>query len=192
MRYVIPSLGRCGSSVMARAIERASGASGWPYRQDWARATDAVIKTHGHFHGEPAFEYRAVYCWGPLGDVFASLRSYMGAHLIPHLEHLGVAADQIADFNQLSASDDLGAWLYLITGDKCRFVDNLTTWEGSQQALFVHYTDWERNAEEVFRRVSAHTQLAVKPVTLHARRGHMGDLHPTLQAAIRAEYGGLA
>lgn len=191
MRYIVPSIGRCGSSVMAHQLHLASGAEGWQYRQNWTLHNDTVMKTHAAFTGEPAFDYRAVFCWGNIGDIVASMWLGMDGHLMAHLAHLGVMPQHRQTFAALLRADQTDAWLYLVQGDKLHLKHNFRSWHKAQHVLFVHYDDWLADPASIFRRVSEVTGLQVESRPLHARRGHFGHLPDALQAALRYEYGSL-
>lgn len=192
MRYIIPSIGRCASSMMAHQIHKAAGSPDWQYRQDWINAPDQVIKTHAHFEHEPAFDYRAVYCTGRIGDVIASMFRGMDGHLMQHLVHLDMSGNDLRTAWGMGPSQYLDRWIYWVDGDRFRFKRNLESWRQAEHVLFVHYDQWEADPVMTFNRVSAFTGLPIVPTPIKPRRGHMNLLPKSLQDAIRQEYGDLA
>jgi hypothetical protein len=191
MRFIVPSIGRCGSSVMAHQLHKASGAPNWVYVQAWDLSRQRVVKTHAPFYDEPDDDYRAVFCWGHIGDIIHSMYLGMDGHLVPHLRHLEVSAHHVDVFTALSQASKADAWLYLVQGDKLGFKRNLSTWERANNVLFVHYDDWLRDAAETYDRVSEFAGLTVKPRTLHDRRGDFTQLPVMVQDGIWREYGEL-
>lgn len=194
MRIVVPSIGRCGSTLVHEILCEARGQERPTFAGDWYATLphypdDVVLKTHSHFRGEPSFDYRAVFLWGHVGDIIHSL--YLGrANLRSHLENLEMLPRPYIRFFELLDSNKDEAFLYLIGGDKLRLKENMASWRRSNRCLFVKYEDLCQYPEREVQKIREHTGLNVNTPAIRAREANWERLPAKLRAAIRSEYAG--
>ena len=154
MKILVPSLGRCGSTLVTDAIGAVMpGPSG--FANDLTHSPNTtVVKTHAHFRGEPGYAYRAVFVWGYIPDIVASLAARTTN--APHFHHLEVAPDHIARYLQIEADDSrMAALCYMVERDRLRFKTNLASWRCARHVMFVQYEALRADPAGVFGAISA-------------------------------------
>jgi len=218
MEYIIPSIGRCGSNLLTSLISKASGKKiRYIGSYDELNKHDGCVKkTHLHFRKELNCDYRAIYIYGDIGDTIASIYNLYGnpnfqnkwqkeighiqekkeklnplfwkSFLGNHLEHLEVKKRHIAMFFIISKFSKQLAFLYLIIGDKFRFKENIESWRGSRNVLFVKYEELYKNKKESLRNISNFLGLTLPDFKVRKRTGSKLQLPLILQRAIKLVY----
>jgi hypothetical protein len=193
MHFIVPSIGRCASTLIANLIMQAIGK---PVCYVWDIKTEYgpfVSKTHQHFLGEPAYPYRAVYVWGHIGDIIASMYHWdITRNFESHFAHLEVEPEHRSYFFEMirrGLRED--GWLYLVDDDKLRFKNNLASWEQARHVLFIRYEDLCADAPTTMAHINHFTGLTLDVPRIVPRKGRFGHLSGGLQQAIQHEYGEL-
>jgi len=222
MEYIIPSIGRCGSNLLTSLISKASGKKAcYVNSYDKLGKHDGhVKKTHLHFKKELNCDYRAIYLHGDMGDIIASIYNLYGnpnfqnkwqkeirniqetkeklnplfwkGFLGNHLKHLEVKKRHIIMFFIISRLSKQLAFLYLIIGDKFRFKENIESWRGSRNVLFVKYEELCKNKKESLRNISNFLGLTLPDFKVKKRKSSKLQLPLKLQRAIKSVYSNLA
>lgn len=190
MQYIVASLGRCGSTLVAHAIGCAAERPVWITRDlSSAPCGRQVIKTHAHFQGELLEPFRAVFVWGFVEDIFASLMSIRDrGWMLAHLAHLQVRPEHIEVYRMLSRRRRYTAvWRYLVEGDKLRFVENVRSWARAK-ALFIQYEKLCMYPEWKSRKISNYLDLDVPLPAIRPRQSDWRELPRSVHRAIQESY----
>ena len=195
-KILIPSMGRCGSTLVADSIAAALNTK-VHFVPDYHNAPDVkVLKTHAPYTGEPPYDYRAVYVWGNVGDIIHSLyegRTSWGGDprigMQKHLQHLGIGLCEIGFFFELLREDKDKAFEYLIEEDHLRFGANCESWEYDlPKVLFVRYNEMCQYPIETFDAISDFIGTHILPPEIKPRQSSMSKLPQHLQQLIRETY----
>jgi hypothetical protein len=184
--------------LMTSLIQKAARTKQWEFARtlEELQGKDAcVLKTHLHFPGELALDYKAVYMYDDVGASVASLwllclgregRGFMHTHF----QHLSVRPfDRFAFLTILRLSKTF-AFLYMILGDKFRFEENMRSWRSSKNTIFVRYGDLIGDKEKTLRRVSDFLGIEINPgdFNVGARCSAYQKLPWIVRAALKASY----
>ena len=117
MRYIIPSVGRCGSTIMTECVAKASGKkqSFVNKPSDLRSIDERTLKTHLHFPGELPPDYKVVYMYDDTAAVIATLyrlRFFPDKWFRNHLCNLGVRKLLIKVFLSGKAEQTDGVYLF--------------------------------------------------------------------------------
>lgn len=192
MEYIVPSIGRSGSTLVTRLICEATGRTEG-YTQDLFQQhlvdDGTVKKTHAHFVAELPYEYRAVYTWGDVGDVLSSM--FSGRVNLPvHLEHLEVDVENQIAFWEMLDRDADEAFAFLVEGDRLRLWENIRSWALSERVLFVEYERLCSDKNEVLAAMREHTGLALPDFDVKPRVTGRAQLSPEVRALVDDVYAG--
>jgi len=197
MEYIVPSIGRSGSKLIATQIAAACGKKLVIIRSLKDYDKPGVKKTHLHFRDEFSFPYRAVYMYSDIGSSIASLYSLakQGKYrfLKDHFKNLEIDPDDIKEFFQRlkteSTNPDVeNAFLYMTQGDKFRFMENMRSWRRSRHTLFLRYEDLMKNKDEMSKRISQHLGVQLPGFKPGKRKSRPEELPAVLREEISATY----
>lgn len=201
--YIVPSIGRSGSSLVAWMIGHAVRQK-VVFREDLHQPADGtqVLKTHSLYTGDPPYPYKAVFLWASVGDVIASMWQFGRTpsrpkldkdQLAGHLKNLCVPAPARDRFWRLVNDDGdwTRAWLSLIEGDQLGFIENIETWNTCPHAYFVQYEELCLVPVYITRLISIFLGVDLKVPQIRDRNGWFEDLPALIQEAVWDVYGDL-
>ena len=198
MKYLVPSIGRCGSNLIVKMLSDATKAQKvftYSYN-DLFNNDNCVIKTHLHFKQEPNGDFRTIFIYDDIEAVVASLydiygnnnfikkhEEEVGTEIISkkstslfwknwfkrHFQNLEMKPTHIRLFFLIAKLSKQLAFIYLCSGDKFRFKNNIKSWKNSNKTLFVKYTDLANNKEEILKKISAWVEVEIQDVEIKER-----------------------
>jgi len=217
--YLVPSIGRCGSNLLTRLIASSSGLPiVFARTYDRLLTSNAVVKTHLKFKDSISGDFRAVFVyddpysiiaslydvWGDetFGDKWNNEKGVSGSVAEPfdsdfykhwfkrHLTNLGVTESQLDRFLRFSQRSKLIGFMYLVTGDKLGFIDNVTSWSQAANTVMLSFSAWRRNYDVMTKLIAEHLDLdlASMPSEIKERRSSRNALPLLLRMAIRVNY----
>lgn len=148
-----------------------------------------LIKTHAHFRGENLSSFRAVFVWGYVEDIIASLMSISDEEwMLTHLNYLQVAPEDIRRWTWLrSRRMRIRAWRYLLEEDKLQFVENIRSWARAK-ALFIKYEKLCARPERKFHRISDFIGCEIPVPAIQSRQSCWRDLPDSILETIYNNY----
>lgn len=190
MIYLIPSIGRCGSTHFTYWVGEAAGMEVRFSMDPHRHFTDGMVnKTHWHYQGPYPFEeWKAIYIWGHVGDSIASIHSGR-VKTLAHFRNLMVVNDHLIEFERLrqkASKED--AFLWMIEGDKFRFKENYRSWKLAPNTIFVKYEEFVGGPDWVRRQLSNFLGLEFPGTEVKQRASNWQNLSGKLQGAIIKEY----
>lgn len=216
MEYILSSIGRCGGNLLFRLVKEATGRRGvFAASYDVLNKADGrVKKTHLHFKEEFEHDYRAVFIYGEIACVIASLykiygdsnfekrwnertgvifRGKISSHfwkiwLRQHFFHLGINSRYIKIFFLIARYSKMLAFLFLIVGDKFNFKSNIESWKHSKKTFFVKYENLCTKKEEMLKQISDWLGVALPSFELKKRASGQSELPFILRMAINMTY----
>lgn len=186
MRVIIPSIGRCGSTLICNLIAEARECASGFTDDIHNPPRTGVIKTHVHFDREPVYAYRAVFVWGNVGDIIASLA--LRTDNTSHLQHLQVDPAHIARYQELDQHDRMAALEYLVEDDKFRFIENVESWTGATHVILVQYETLCAYPVSEAQRIADFVGVSLSVPSIIKRLGDATQLPFSLQRAIINNY----
>jgi hypothetical protein len=194
-KILIPSLGRCGSTLVSDSIAAALHTK-VHFVPDYRIAPKKwVLKTHVPYRGAPDYDYCAVFLWGNVGDIIASLyqmRTSWGSDKIDglrlHLKHLDVWTERADYFFMRLERDYDDAFAYLIAGDKLNFCFNYLSWGAAPNTRAIKYEHLCAYPTETFDEISDFIGTHVPPPEIKPRQSSIAQLPKRLQNLIRENY----
>jgi len=202
MEYIVPSIGRCGSTLLVRIIAESSGRERVFVSNinKLERHKGKVMKTHAHFKKEPNFDYKAVFLYADVLSIITSLYNidrkgrFMLIWLLGHLSHLEVKKRHVIIFAFLYALGLLIrpikplAFAYLITNDKFRFKENMRAWSKSQNTLFIDYNALCAQKEETVEKISNYLGMHLYSFEIKPRTSNTKEIPQKLRKLVDYNY----
>jgi len=180
--YVVPSIGRCGSTLIWELMNEALKTEDIPLPNG-----HILFKTHEHYRGQFK-DYKTIYMYGFIGDVIASLCTKQISGLKQHFAQLEILPKHIAVFMFLDKIHRCLALWYLIIGDKFRYKENMHSWKKHTDILFVKYEDLCGNKDKKMQEISSFLGFDLPDFDIKKRKSSFNSLPKFLQKAITKEY----
>jgi len=186
MKYIIASIGRCGSTLITDLIAQAAQKK-IMYANTINEHDNSIIKTHAHFTEEPNFGYKAIFIYGNITNTIASMYKNR-VNLKKHLLHLEIKEEHIIKFWKFYNYSKLIAFLYLVKNDKFRFKKNYLSWKKSKNTFFIKYEEYCKNQSKVMEKMSKFLNLKLKNIKIKKRKSSFIKISPVLWILIKMEY----
>ncbi len=198
MKYLVPSIGRCGSSLMWELLITATGCPPDQINdlKKIKHAPAQVIKTHDHYRATLDYNYRAVFMSGDIRSVIASLYAKNPHFICIHLKHIQVALPHRIVFGQLIRLAKIfrndffreRAFCYLVKNDKFLFKKNIESWKKSKNTIFINYNDLCQNQEKALRKISDHIGCSIDSFEVKQRTSNLSILPKSVLHLIESNY----
>jgi hypothetical protein len=200
MKYVIASIGRSGSTLIANLLFQATGAP-VQFSSDLNSPGDGIFKTHIHFKSEPKCGYKAIFIYSKdITDVICSM--YAGrVDMKRHLFHLEVFRRHrlffkaVTKIRRLFSNEKIDealiklAFRYMIANDKFRFMENALSWKASKNVLFVVYEDLCESKDRELLKISNFLGIRLPDFEVKERQARRDNIPADLIELSIKEYG---
>lgn len=184
-KYVVASIGRSGSTLIADLIDQATG-SQHAYTQDIVNSNLQTKKTHAHFIKDLE-NHKTIFMFADIYDVITSL--YLERiPLLEHFNHLEIKKSDIRIFRFLYKINKNLGFIYLILGDKFRFIENIESWKKSSQVIFVNYESLCENKDFEIERISNFLGIKLPDFKVKQRVSKPDILPKLIKIAIKNTY----
>lgn len=186
-RLIVASIPGSGSRMLAAALREASGLEHCNTdAQDW---TGKLLHTHQTYKdlSKSCNVTKAVFVYAHIGDSICSMYEQRIANF-QGLKLMNVRPGHIAQFRDTVDTDPLGAWLYLINGDKLRLREMVLSWLAAPNTLPICYELLCNYTAGTRALLSAFVGYNVQFPEIRPRRSNWLRLPDQLRDAITEQY----